>query len=1162
MFSTLSRALLVLTLLVCASIAYPVGAVSLIDEDFSGFAGDGFSATPAPGQLDSAIWRVEGLSDTDGTFGGEHVSGDFARGVSNGGTGGGGVYAFNTGAGIALGVQPTAGDFTPGNIALRLSNTSAAVAQAVAISYTIRVFNDQPRSNSLNLEFSLDDVTWTPIPALDFLHRGSRRQRPAWGSVERSLTLSGLSIAIDDPLYLRWVSDDVSGSGSRDEFGISDVRADIVPPDLVIEKTGPAFAVAGEQIIYRIDVDNFSISDTVTNLVVTDTLPPNVTYVSDTSGAVLNPSGAGTLEWSLSDIAAGASFGFDLVVEVDAATPPGDLVNDVVAIAQINGSPVQDDSTWTTSVVEAVSIYQIQTVADPDIDDASPLAGQTVSVDGIVTAAPGELEDETFAVIQESAGGPFSGVVLNGDFSGLGLSRGDEIRVIGEISEFFSQTQINVATVEFLQAAAEPLPELLNTADLAPGAALGSEQWEGVLIEFGAVDVSDDALGFGEWLFDDGSGDARGDDLSTASTVVPALGDSYTFLRGIGWFSFGNYKVQPRDNGDFGIIPDLFTIEEIQGSGLRSPLAPPSGNDPGQIVRTEGNIVTAVGSNFFVMQSPDPVAPRGASASSGLYVFTGTAPTVSVGDEVDVQGTVFEFFDLTQIGNPEIVDIVSSGNVLPAPVVFDQSRPSADPDAPSCGVNNFECYESMRISVAEGFVTAPSQRFGSDPVAEAVVSASGSRTLRGPGVEFPGLGGTCPNCPVWSGAPEQFELDPDRLGLANVTLAGGTTFSATGILGFEFGDYEVWPTELTLNSVPDLPLPAPAGGANELTIASLNALDLFDTVQNGPRPIPACDAGYIAEDREVLTPADYQLKLDKLSGTIIDALQLPDVIGFQEVESLATLQDLSDRVAALSKGSVVYTPYLEFGNDRGNINNGFLINQARVAVDAVILEGADECLSLDNTPLHDRPTLTLEARFIAGGADWPFVVMNNHFRSLSNVDTSSRTRLKRHEQAQSVASRLQARQQADSNLPIILIGDKNSFQFTDGYVDVIGLLSGTSVVDENLVNIENAGTPGFDPNSQVSPGLVNALDTLSPDQRYSFIFGGVAQALDHALLNRAANRFVGAFGYMRGNADYWVGFEDDAGSLARSADHDGFVLVLEPGRDVDALFRDRFQAQP
>ena len=171
-------------------------------------------------------------------------------------------------------------------------------------------------------------------------------------------------------------------------------------------------------------------------------------------------------------------------------------------------------------------------------------------------------------------------------------------------------------------------------------------------------------------------------------------------------------------------------------------------------------------------------------ASRGLFVYTNSTPTVSVGDRVNVNGPVVEFFDFTQIGNPDSIEVISSGNALPTPVVFDDLTPSADPETPSCGVNNFECFEGMLVSVDDGFITAPNQRFGSDPIAEPNITANGQRALRGPGVEFPGLGGTCPGCPVWSGAPEVFEIDLDRLGLANETVAAGTRFTATGVIGF------------------------------------------------------------------------------------------------------------------------------------------------------------------------------------------------------------------------------------------------------------------------------------------------------------------------------------------------------------------------------------------
>ncbi len=960
-------------------------------------------------------------------------------------------------------------------------------------------------------------------------------------------------------VVLRITLDGATSASGNNRFDNIRIDGDSIPE--LLAKSGPDFALAGEELTFQIALSNLSQSENLEAIEVTDSLPAGLNYVSDTSGVTPSNPVAGTYIWSLpDDLAPGATLVFDLTVMSDASISAGSvLVNQAELSAEQAGQPVNAQAEWAVSFPALLTIYDVQAVADPVSDDSSPLLGQTVVVEGVITAAPGEISGNGTLVMQDPAGGAYSGVVVDGDFSNLTLARGDLLRVRGLVVENNGLTRITATDLTLLASPGALSPEVLATADFPEQDPAASEPWESVLIEFQSVDVTAE-LTFGEWQFSDGTGIARGDDEGSI-TLAPAVGDSYSFLRGIGWFSFANYKVEPRDNLDIDVAIPVYEISEIQGEGLRSPFAPVSGNDPGDLVRTENNIVTAVGLDSFTIQMPDD---RDSSdlplASRGLYVFTGSLPTVSVGDRVDVQGSVVEFFDLTQIGFPDLVEVVDSGNSLPQTVIFDDQTPSADPENPSCGINNFECFESMRVTLANGFVTAPSQRFGSDPIAEAVVSATGERVLRGAGVEFPGLGAACPDCPVWSGAPERFELDPDKLGLANQTLAGGTRFSATGVIGFEFGDYELWPTELAINEVPELPIAVPASAPDQLTIGSLNGLDLFDTVQNGPRPIPACDAGYIADDRLVTTAAEYDLKLDKLAATVIDALALPDVLAMQEVESVATLNDLADRIASLTGNAVAYTPFLEFGNDRGNINNGYLVNQARVAVDAVILEGGDECLSSDDTPLHDRPTLTLEARFIADGADWPFVVMNNHFRSLSNVESSARTRLKRHEQAQSVASKLQARQSADPLLPIILVGDKNAFQFTDGFVDLIGLLSGTSVESENLVNIENAAVPGFDPSNQVAPPLISPLDLLPEDQRYSFIFQGVAQVLDHALLGNAASRYLADFGYMRGNADYWRGFEDDAGSIARSSDHDGLVLILEPNRDIDTIFADRFES--
>ena len=47
---------------------------------------------------------------------------------------------------------------------------------------------------------------------------------------------------------------------------------------------------------------------------------------------------------------------------------------------------------------------------------------------------------------------------------------------------------------------------------------------------------------------------------------------------------------------------------------------------------------------------------------------------------------------------------------------------------------------------------------------------------------------------------------------------------------------------------------------------------------------------------------------------VLDVIGAPDILGVQEAESLNVLQDLADAITAVDP-SVVYTPYLEEGND-------------------------------------------------------------------------------------------------------------------------------------------------------------------------------------------------------------------------------------------------------
>jgi endonuclease/exonuclease/phosphatase family metal-dependent hydrolase len=561
-------------------------------------------------------------------------------------------------------------------------------------------------------------------------------------------------------------------------------------------------------------------------------------------------------------------------------------------------------------------------------------------------------------------------------------------------------------------------------------------------------------------------------------------------------------------------------IFQIQGSGAVSPF-------DGQAIRTSDNVVTAVGPEGFFMQTPAIRGDGDGDTSDGIHVFTLVAPTVAIGDQVDVTGEVVEYFDFTEFTAGSSVTVTGI-EALPAAVVFDAATPSPDPTAPSCAIE-YECYEGMLVEIVDGTVTGPNQRFRPDPIAEIFVTAAPARTFREPGIEFPGM----PGYPLWDGNPEVFELDPNKMGLANEMIPAGSSFSAVGGLGFEFGGYELWPSQLDFTPVA-LPVAVRSREIGEMTVGSLNLLRLFDDVDDGGEFVPS--------------PAEYQRRLTKFAAYIIAVLDAPDVLAVQEVEKLGVLEALAAEIALMDP-VMVYSAELVEGNDVGGIDVGFLVRDT-VVVDAVTQLAAGEILTYDGSLLHDRPPLLLEGRCIAGGLPGqPVRVVSVHMRSLSGIDTE-RVRQKRLEQAESVANIVQGLQTDDPATPLVVTGDFNAFEFSDSYVDIVGHIRGDFVAADNLVCESNACT------DLVDPDLTNQVLSLTPEERYSFIFRGNAQTLDHALTTEATDVIVRGYEYGRGNADAAVDLINDETTALRSSDHDGLVLYLIKDSDQDGVTDD------
>ena len=230
-------------------------------------------------------------------------------------------------------------------------------------------------------------------------------------------------------------------------------------------------------------------------------------------------------------------------------TPVGTGYESVAAGGNVGGEKASPGGLFVTQV----TIQQIQTVDDPSSDDASTFEGQTVSTEGIITAY---YSNPSLMTIQDENGGPFSGLTIfydGGEFDQDALPLGTKISIKGEVIEFNGLTEIIIddpeASIKVISNPGMPEPVVLTTGEFDQVDPAVSEQWESVFIKFFCAEVSDMDLGFNEFSFDDGSGEARADDLGVIN-FMPENGDMLAFIQGIGYFSFGNYKLVPRTDAD------------------------------------------------------------------------------------------------------------------------------------------------------------------------------------------------------------------------------------------------------------------------------------------------------------------------------------------------------------------------------------------------------------------------------------------------------------------------------------------------------------------------------------------------------------------------------------------------------------------------------------
>ena len=175
---------------------------------------------------------------------------------------------------------------------------------------------------------------------------------------------------VDDCTF--WYTGDATAANGSRQSRIASFRFSDCATDLQISKTvTPAHPNAGEEIVYTITVTNAGGID-AQNVVVTDELPAEVTYLANTDSCTGVAVGAtGTLTCPLGTIPAGQSRSFQIKVRINADLGGATAITNT---ATVTGDPGDSDTTNNTialtHLVNELADVRVTKLCKPDTEPA------------------------------------------------------------------------------------------------------------------------------------------------------------------------------------------------------------------------------------------------------------------------------------------------------------------------------------------------------------------------------------------------------------------------------------------------------------------------------------------------------------------------------------------------------------------------------------------------------------------------------------------------------------------------------------------------------------------------------------------------------------------------------------------------------------------------
>lgn len=805
------------------------------------------------------------------------------------------------------------------------------------------------------------------------------------------------------------------------------------------------------------------------------------------------------------------------------------------AFATKEGLEDSEAATFVYTVIQPKTILEVRQMN----------IGEQALTTGIVTAVLGKnvyIQDEE------------AGIVLYG--SDLNVQPGDEVQASGKVAEYNSLLELEVTSsnVTVIGQKEIPAPIELKAAEL-------QEKYEGMLVKVNKAAVEEYISG--NYIAKDANGDTF--ELRPGNAQWLEVDTAYDSITGVLGAYKDKYQLIPRTEADIVLDPSYVRpVSATPGTGFikagdaitlssATPSAKihfttdgsePSANSPvynGPIVLNEDTTIKAfaakdgltsskvysfiyllekenvrihdiqgaghyskydgftvnnvegiatyvVDSNNFYMQ--DQHGDGNVKTAEGILVYK-KAHGITAGDLVKVSGTVKEFYlegyaekaqtdlPVTELNASGIVK-VSGGNQLPAPVILGKDRipPTEIIDNDGLkefnpeedGVDFYESLEGMQVQVDNAKVVAP-QKYGEVIVIpgtmEANTSAGGMRISK---TDF---------------NPERITIDMnDERFIAKM----GDQFegSIIGVMSYGYSNYKVLTKKETLPTLKEGP----------------NTREITDIV---PFEDKLTVASYNVENFSPKVDPD---KVTKLAQAIVTNLKRPDIIGLTEVQDSdgptdSGTTDASESAALLieaikSLGGPAYTytdiapeDKVDGGQPGGNIRVGFLYNEERVKLMEGTKGTADQAVDFEDgkltlnpgridptDPAFEDSRKPLAAQFEFQGES--VIVVANHFNSKGgdqplfgkNQPPVLKSEVQRMEIAKIVNGFVKDIKAEDPDANVILLGDFNDFEFSNP----LNVLKG----DE----------------------LVNMVEKVPADERYSYTYQGNAQVLDHILVTK------------------------------------------------------------